>query len=123
MRSSPSIVPGHAGETVYLVLDDFGARGQVFRETDPQHADLESTIGDLIAGQYNDPVAVIAFNALEGWSRDVSADIATEIQRRADMAFEDVSSSIERFVDRHVGWERQLTLRLPRSPPRLRVVR
>jgi len=122
MRSSPSIVPSDAGETVYLVLDDFGAHGQVFRETDPQHADLESTIADLIGGQFNDPVAVIAFNPTEGWSRDVSADVASEIQRRADMAFEDVSSTVERFVERHAGLERQLTLRLP-ARSTLRLVR
>jgi hypothetical protein len=47
-------------------------------------------------------------------SADSSADIAREIQRRADLAGEDVSSMISDFVDQHVGSERQLTLRLAR---------
>ena len=38
-------------------------------------------IADLLSGQFNDPVRVIAFNTLEHWSRDVSRDIAAEIQQ------------------------------------------
>jgi hypothetical protein len=30
-------------------------------------------------GQYSNPVRVIAFNTAEGWSRDVSGEIADEI--------------------------------------------
>jgi hypothetical protein len=49
----------------------------------------------------------------EGRSRDVSGDIARELQRRADLVYEDKSSTLEGFVEMHAGRERQLTLRLP----------
>jgi hypothetical protein len=115
MRSSnwtPSIVPPVETETVYLVLDDFGKLGQAFRETDYERSDLESTITDLITGQYANPVSVVAFNLEERWADDVSRDIALEIRRRSDLAYEDVPSPVVDFVERHAGWERQLALRL-----------
>jgi hypothetical protein len=116
MRKStwtPSIVPTGHDQTVYLVLDDFGRRlGRAWRETDTDRTDLESVITDLMAGQYNDPITVVAFNLSERWANDVSEDIAREIQRRADLSSNDLTSSIVDFVDRHAGRERQLTLRL-----------
>jgi hypothetical protein len=33
-------------------------------------------IRDLIAGLYNKPVRIVAFNTAEGWSRDVTMDSA-----------------------------------------------
>ena len=119
MRSScsnrswmPSIVPPAQAETVYLVLDDFGKLGRAYRETDYERSDLESTITDLIAGQYANPVSVVAFNLEDRWADDVSHDVALEIRRRSDLAYEDVPSSVSDFVERHAGWERQLALRL-----------
>ena len=110
---TPSIVPRDNDQTVYLVLDDFGRQGRAYRETDVERTDFESVIKDLMDGQYHDPVTVIAFNLAERWANDVSEDIAREIRSRADLAFEDLSSSIERFVNRHAGGrDRQLTLRL-----------
>ena len=35
--------------------------------------------------QFNDPLRVAAFNTLEHWAKDVSEDIAAEIQTRLDM--------------------------------------
>jgi hypothetical protein len=55
---------------------------------------------------------VIAFNTAEHWSEDVSEDIAREIQRRSDLAYDDVPSALQTFVDRHAGREKQLALRL-----------
>ena len=67
MRRSfiPSIVPNGDDQTVYLVLDDFGRLGRAYRETDVEQANLETTIGDLMSGQYSDPVRVVAFNTAE----------------------------------------------------------
>jgi hypothetical protein len=109
---TPSIVPSGHEQTVYLVLDDFGALGQAYPETDPEQADLEITITDMIAGQYRDPVRVVAFNTVERWSEDVSINIAREIMRRFDLAGDEMPSSLEGFIERHVGAEKQLTLRL-----------
>jgi hypothetical protein len=50
---------------VYIVLDDFGRLGRCYRETDPERADLETTISDLMTGQFNSPVRVVAFNTAE----------------------------------------------------------
>ena len=109
---TPSIVPNGHDETVYLVIDDFGRAGLFFHETNLDRTDLESVIADLMAGQYDNPIRVVAFNTTERWANDVSDDIAREIRRRADIAYEDVSSTIEEFVIRHAGRERQLALRL-----------
>jgi hypothetical protein len=81
---TPSIVPS-VPETVYIVEDDYGPVGRSFRETDATKADRETTRQDLYSGQFNDPVRVIAFNTREGWSRDVSHELAVELQRRADI--------------------------------------
>ena len=51
---------------------------------------------------------------LKAGSRDVSEDVARELQRRADLAFEDLPSYVADFVDRQLGSdrERQLSLSL-----------
>jgi hypothetical protein len=33
-------------------------------------------------GRYNHPLRIVAFNTAEGWSRDVTVDIADELRRR-----------------------------------------
>jgi hypothetical protein len=45
---------------------------------------------------------VIAFNTAEGWSRDVSEDIADELLQRACDADENLSEDTKRFIDRHM---------------------
>lgn len=55
---------------------------------------------------------MIAFNAAERWSEDVSGDIAREIRRRFDLQLADVPSGLQDFVERHEGQYRQLALRL-----------
>jgi hypothetical protein len=109
---SPSIVPAGTEETVYLVEDCLGSLGCVWREADVGKTDLETVIIDLLAGEYRDPRRVIAFNTVEHWSEDVSEDVAREIQRRSDLAYNDVPSALQVFVDRHAGSDKQLALRL-----------
>src|SRR5580692_3811154 len=109
---TPSIGPNGADQTVYLVVDRFGGLGTVFRETDVERSDLETTIADLMAGQFNDPVRVVAFNTAEGWAQDVSKDIALEIRSRFDIDGHDVPDALQNFVGRHAGPDRQLALRL-----------
>jgi hypothetical protein len=114
MRRSwtPSIVPNGDDQTIYLVVNNFGHLGAAFTETDVGEADLETTITDLMSGQYGDPVRVVAFNTAEHWSEDASEDVAREILRRLDLAGDALPSSIAAFVDSHLGPDRQLTLRL-----------
>jgi hypothetical protein len=116
MRKSgwtPSIVPSGDDQNAYIVVDDFGRNGRSYRETDVEAADLETTITDLLEGQYNNPIRVVAFNTAEGWSRDVSEDVAQELRRRCDLQLQDVPSNIQGFVERHENrGGRQLSLRL-----------
>jgi hypothetical protein len=48
-------------------------------------------------GQYPNPVRVVAFNTAEGWSRDISADVAEELRRRCDLQLREIPPSLEDF--------------------------
>jgi hypothetical protein len=109
MGWTPSIVPN---QNVYLVVDDLGRNGRVYPETDVETANLETVILDLLDGQYRNPIRIVAFNAFECWSQDLSIYVAQELRRRCDLQMRDVPSSIQDFVQRHDGLDRQLTLRL-----------
>jgi hypothetical protein len=43
------------------------------------HTDRATLIRHLLEGQYSSPVYIVAFNSAEGWSRDVSDEIAAEL--------------------------------------------
>ena len=110
---TPSIVPNGHDQTFYLVINDYGKLGPAFAETDLGGADLETTIRDLMSGQYSDPVRVVSFNISEHWSKDASQDVAREIMRRLDLAGGALPSSLVPFVESHLlGPDHQLTLRL-----------
>jgi hypothetical protein len=66
---------------MYLVLEDFSS-GATWRETDDDRTDYRTLISDLLTGQYDHPLRVVAFNPLEGWSRDASEDVAQRKRRR-----------------------------------------
>jgi hypothetical protein len=73
---TPSLVPNGDVHTVYLVVDDFGRNGRIFREADIETTDLETVMVDILDGQYKKPLRFVAFNTAEGWSQDVSTYIA-----------------------------------------------
>jgi hypothetical protein len=58
-------------------------------------SDRETVIRNLKKGEYNNPVRIVAFNTAEGWSRDVTAEIAREIDRSGD----DLSPGLRDFVN------------------------
>ncbi len=96
---TPSIAPREANPDTYLVLEDFGARlGRAWRETDEQATSRETLIDDLMHGQYDHPLRIVAFNTSEGWSRDVTKDIADELRRRL-VEYDDVPISVTAFVE------------------------
>ena len=116
MRKSnwtPSIVPKGDDQNVYLVVDDFGRNGRVYREADIETTDLETVILDLLEGQYKNPIRVVAFNTSEKWSQDVSADVAHELRRRCDLQLRDVPFFLQDFVDRYEGRYHDVQLPLP----------
>ena len=110
---TPSIIPSDNDQTVYLVAEDFGKLGRAWREADYEATDLETVIEDLLSGQYNNPIRVVAFNTEERWSEDVSEDVAHELRRRCDLQMRELPSTISDFVERHEERDkRQLTFRL-----------
>jgi hypothetical protein len=76
-----SLVPE---QDLHFVLCDFGRSGQAYVETDPTEADASTIVRNLLQGQYDRPVRVLALNVEEGWVRDVSEIIAAKVQQ--DMA-------------------------------------
>jgi hypothetical protein len=99
-RRSGRLVP-YFDVTVHIVLDDFGKVGRVYRETAEEGTTLGSVVDDLLTGQFNNPVRVVAFNTSEGWSRDVSEDVAREVLRRLEGRRSPAGS--RKFVETYVG--------------------
>jgi len=100
MSFSPSIVPDGADQDVYLVLNQFGERlGRAWCETDEEDTDYRTIIRHLLEGQYSNPVRVVALNTAEGWSRDVSDDVADELRERCANRGE-VPSYLADFLER-----------------------
>lgn len=68
---TPSIVPQGDDQNVYLVVDDLGRNGRVWREADVETADLETVILDLLDGQYRNLV----------WSPSIQSRAGRRISR------------------------------------------
>jgi len=78
--STPSIVPNdRLDKDFYLVLEDFRA-GPSFRETD-EGVTYVKLIDDLLTGKYDNVLRIVAFNPVEGSSRDASDDVASALER------------------------------------------
>ena len=96
---SPSLVPEGFDTDVYVVLEELDHLGRVYRETDEECADRETLIRDLMAGQYDKPVRVVAFNTAREWSKDVTTEIAREIMDRASRKGVELTGSMQAFVE------------------------
>ena len=92
MPRSPSLVPENPRRDVYLELENFGSLGRMWRETH----EVE-TSRSLLEGHYQNPVRTVAFNTAEGWSRDLTFDIADELRRRC-VENDEVPASILKFI-------------------------
>jgi hypothetical protein len=101
MRNQTPLVPGQPAfdVTVYIVLNDFGQFGRAYAETDEAKADEKTVLSNISSGEYSDPIRVVAFNTAEGWSRDVTEDIARALLER-DAREGDLSESAKKFVGR-----------------------
>jgi hypothetical protein len=85
----------------YLVIESFGDSGPSFLETDVAQADRDTIVRNFISGQYQDALRVVSFNVAEGWSRDVSEDIANEVLDRSIDADTTLTEGTNRFIDWH----------------------
>jgi hypothetical protein len=100
--ATPSLVP-YSEVAVHIVFDDFGNAGWIYRETDERGTSLEAVVDDLLTGQFQNPERVVAFNTSEGWSRDVSEDVAREIVRRVAECGRQLASNSRQFVEIYVN--------------------
>jgi hypothetical protein len=113
MRQSPSIIPtDRLDRDIYLVLEDF-RQGAAWRETDESATDFTTLINDLLTGQYDQPLRVVAFNPAEGWSRDASEEIAEELARRAGEEGREISEALQWFIESHIARAIGVQLALP----------
>jgi hypothetical protein len=96
----PNSIISPSAATVHLVLEDFGALGRSYRETDATHADASTIVEKILGGEYSAPAQVIAFNVEKGWARDVSAQIARALI--AKIGLDGMPEHVRRFVERHV---------------------
>jgi hypothetical protein len=101
--STPSLVPDF-DVAVHVVLDDFGAAGRVYRETDEAGASRGDVIDHLLTGQFKSPLCVIAFNT----GGDVSEDIAWELTRRVRSDQKPLTAPTRAFVEYHIGGDELL---------------
>ena len=106
-------MPNGEDQTVYLVADDLGRNGRIRPEADFEITDLETVTVGLLTGQYKNPIRVVAFNTAEGWSQDVSSEIAHELRHRCDLQQRDVPFFLQDFVDRYEGRYHDYQLPLP----------
>jgi hypothetical protein len=67
-------------------------------ETYEAGANRSTLVRNLLEGQYENSVRIVAFNTAEGWSRDVTFDIADELRRRY-VEYDEVPTSVLRFVE------------------------
>ena len=98
MPHAPSIAPHVPEKDSYFVLDDRGRIGRAWRETDEDAVDRETLILNLLSGEYKNPVRIVAFNTAEGWSRDVTVDIADELRRRY-VEYDEVPEAVLAFLE------------------------
>lgn len=91
------IVPYGADQTLFVVID----RRAPATEIPIERSDLETTIGELVAGCFNDPVKVISFNTLEHWMKDISTDVAGEIRARCEIDGIELPDYLSDFVESH----------------------
>ena len=104
MRSPPISPLGPSHDPVHLILCDFGKNGTAYIETDPVKTEA-SVVGDLVSGEHDRPIEVVAFSLSEGWARDVSEDIARAVVDRARAEGRRLPEGTRDFVERHLDEE------------------
>lgn len=97
---SPTLAPAF-DEAVHLVLCDFGSQGLAYVETEPLTTE-KNVVGNMLTGQYTHPLQVLAFNVAEGWSRDVSEDVAHEVMDAAHDRQLTIPDETRHFLERHL---------------------
>ena len=93
------------------VMHNAAFHGLAYVETDPAEADATTIVRALFRGLYDRPLRVVALNAEEGWSRDVSETIAAKVRDVAEHEDIELTSGTLDFIEMHT--ERMLQPTLP----------
>ena len=100
MTTSPSLVPDIAeAGPLHFVLSNFGELSLAIVETDFAAADEATIIGNMLSGQYDLPLAVIAVDLEAGTSRDVSAEIGRKVELSASVDQRTLTNGVQAFVE------------------------
>ena len=103
MRTKIPLAPREPDVTVHIVLNDFGPLGSAYVETDEAEADEATIVEHILSGQYSHPMRLIAFHTAEGWSRDITEDIARAVLTKARNENRSVAIVVQEFLDRSLG--------------------
>ena len=103
MLNLTPLAPREPDVTVHIVLNDFGELGRAYVETDEAEADETTIIENILSGQYSCPLQVVAFNTSEGWSRDVTEDIAVAVMNRVRGEHRSIGKAAQEFLERVLG--------------------
>ena len=98
----PRLVPA-LDLDLHFVLCDFGALGTAYVETVPTEVDRDTIIRNMMSGEYDHPLHVIAVNPAKGWARDVSEDIARALVETAVRGGQSLPPGTQGFVERKLG--------------------
>ena len=103
MPRRATLVPdAPAGGTVHMLLDDF-SRARAWREMDEEHTDERDIVSEIIDGEFNRPIKIVAFNLEENWVRYVTEDIARAVIETATAERQQLSRAAAEFVARATG--------------------
>jgi hypothetical protein len=96
-----SIVPS-TEHTTYLLMDEIGEFGNVWREMAEGEANEATIVRWIIEGQFSRPIRIVAFDTDDGWSHDMTRNIAAKL---LDLNQDGValSATAREFVERVTG--------------------
>jgi hypothetical protein len=95
----PTLAPTN-NVSVYLVLEHFGKPGNAWREIDEAEANEAAVIVGILTGENEHPLRVVAFNTDEGWSHDVTSEVALKLSEAAAREDCSLGYSAREFVER-----------------------
>jgi hypothetical protein len=104
MAHDATLVPDHpTGNIVYQVFDDLGLSGRVWREIDGAKTGARNIAREIIDGDYQRPIKIVAVDLHENWVWDMTEDVARlviEIARAENLMLRKVTAE---FVARATG--------------------
>ncbi|MBR0696714.1 hypothetical protein [Bradyrhizobium lablabi] len=75
--------------------------------------DCPTLIDELLTGQYDHVLRIVAFNPAEAWARDASAEVAHDLEWRIVAEGLEVSDALRDFIESYLGRPIGAQLALP----------